>query len=133
MDAAEIELRDSGGSPVSLTISRLPSSLDHLEMGAKNRVVLREARTYRYQLSSGPWARLEPAELFSADDETLCTGRLSPAEAVGIVSVEATDTSGRLHVGQLDIRSAKFEDETAFSTMIADLARLAVESLHQGF
>jgi hypothetical protein len=97
-------------------------------------VVLREARVYRYQFKlEEQLVRVEPAELFNADDFTNRTGRLLAGESVGLVSVEAATASGVIMRGRLDVRSAKFSDEAAFGRMLADLAELSVESLHQGF
>ena len=77
--------------------------------------------------------RLEPAELFDADDSTGLTGRLRPGESVGLVEVQATTADGSVFAGKFDVRSAKFSDEQAFGSMLADLASLSVEALHQGF
>src|SRR5690242_14866223 len=129
MDRARVKLIATDGDAVDLVVSRLPSSADPAGVTeSAGLVTLREARTYRYELTDGSWSRLEPAELFDADDGSRRSGRLLPGEAVGIVSIDATDESGHVYRGQLDVRSAKFEDEEAFSTMITDLASLAVES-----
>jgi hypothetical protein len=135
VESAEVSLEADNGSTARLTISRLPTSDHGPEIqGRSSAVVVREARAYRFQFDvDGAIARLEPAELFDSDDATRRTGRLVPGEAVGLVSVELTTDSGALLRGQFDVRSAKFSDEQAFGRMLADLAELSVEALHQGF
>ncbi|MFE0748028.1 DUF2357 domain-containing protein [Gordonia sp. NPDC058843] len=97
-------------------------------------VTLREATAYRYALAlPGDIRAIEPAELFNFDDETQATGRLNTGETVGVVSIEITTTDETVYRGRIDIRSAKFADEQAFGTMLADLAQLAIEAMHQGF
>lgn len=95
---------------------------------------IREARTYRFEVSvPGSIVQLEPAELFDPDDQLQQSGRLTPRESVGVVDTEVTTSDGVTWRGRFDVRSAKFADESAFGQMLADLAQLAVESLHQGF
>jgi hypothetical protein len=101
-----------------------------------NRAVLtlREGAKYRFEIEGATGlVNLEPSELFDFDDHRRLSGRIEPGEAVGVVTVAATDSSGKTFEGRLDVRSQKFSDETAFASMISDLARIAVEALHQGF
>lgn len=131
----EVELSSADGARCSLQLSTLPGAQEVFEspdpMGL---VTLREARRYRYKFTlDEPIAFVEPAELFDPDDHSWATGRMAPGEAVGIVALLVTTESGRRYEGGLDVRSAKFADETAFATMLADLAALSVEALHQGF
>jgi hypothetical protein len=135
MESAEVRLADDNGGTARLTISRLPTSSHGPEIQERRgAVVVREARAYRFQFDvDGAIARIEPTEIFDSDDATRRTGRLVPGEAVGLISVELTTDSGAVLRGQFDVRSAKFSDEQAFGRMLADLAELSVEALHQGF
>lgn len=135
MDAYSVALRSARGDCASLEVSRLPSSKQTDDLNIFDETVtVREARTYRYRLcSDDPIVELQPAELFDADDVTQRTGRLMPGEAVGLVTVEVTLQSGDVLRGRFDVRPTKLADEQAFAAMLADLARLSVEALHQGF
>jgi hypothetical protein len=135
MRTAEIRLSSDEGTSGRLVVSTLPNSSDALELGARHKLVtLREARRYRYEfVLDADITHIQPAELFDADDRALRTGRLVPGETVGLVDVEIGTSSGHVLRGRFDVRSAKFSDESAFASMLADLAALSVEALHQGF
>ena len=135
MESAEVALIADRGGSARLIIARLPSAAEGPELHSDDQLVLvRESFAYRYHFEiNEPLARVEPAELFNADDTSNRTGRLLPGESVGIVSVEAMTASGRVLRGRFDVRSAKFGDEAAFGQMLSNLAALSVESLHQGF
>lgn len=135
METADVVLHSETGGRGWLRIARLPSAAEGPELDDRRQLVtLREARTYRFELSVAERiTRLEPAELFDADDATQVTGRLRPGEAVGLVDVRVSTSDGSEFVGRFDVRSAKFSDEQAFGSMLADLAALSVEALHQGF
>ena len=135
MESAEVSLAGDDGSTARLIISRLPTSIHGPEtQGHRSAVVVREARAYRFEFDvDGAISRVEPSEIFDSDDTSRRTGRLAPGEAVGLVSVEVTTDSGAVLRGQFDVRSAKFSDEQTFGRMLADLAEVSVEALHQGF
>jgi len=97
-------------------------------------VEVREGLSYRYRFEDFDGiTRLEPSELFDVDDPERLTGRLSPGEAVGVVTIEVDDHRGSTSSAKLTVRAAKFADEAAFQSMLADLAALSVEAIHQGF
>ncbi|MCW3101368.1 MAG: hypothetical protein JWL77_6986 [Chthonomonadaceae bacterium] len=134
MEFVTVALRaESGRVAGSMVISRLPRTVDVPEI-RDDQVTIKEGRSYRYQVDAGePLISLEPSELFGPDDASLLSGRLLPGEAVGLVRVEARTASGALLNGTFDVRAHKFSDEQAFASMLADLAAIAVEALHQGF
>ena len=133
MESATVALRAKSGRLGSLVISRLPTTADSPEI-FDGQVVVKEGRSYRYEVDIGDSiAALEPTELFGPDDLQLQSGRLLPGEAVGLIQVEARAASGERFVGRFDVRTHKFSDEQAFATMLADLAAMSVEALHQGF
>lgn len=141
MDSATVQLVATDGAYGALVISRLPKGPDGPGLSDRDgTVTIREARPYRFKFAipDGILIRdgipqLEPAELFDSDDATWMSGRLVPGESVGIVSVVVTTATGSVLRGRLDVRSAKFSDEQAFGRMLADLAELSVEAMHQGF
>jgi hypothetical protein len=135
VDSANVCLTAEDGGIAWLRISQLPSSRHSIEAPpAEKLVVLREARVYRYELLiEDSVVLIQPSELFDPDDTAGRSGRLTPGEAVGLVTVAMTTSTGRTLRGRFEVRSAKFSDEGAFATMLADLAALSVEALHQGF
>lgn len=135
MESASVQLEAAGGAPGVLVISRLPNAKAGADLSAPNgTVTIREAATYRFKFDvPDVIARVDPAELFDSDDVSRTSGRLVPGESVGIVSVEVVTGAGTTLRGRFDVRSAKFSDEQAFGRMLADLAELSVEAMHQGF
>ncbi|GAA2053423.1 DUF2357 domain-containing protein [Williamsia deligens] len=135
MIPAVVELIGDGDLSGRLTISSLPrASYLNPEVAAAGAVVLREGGVYRFKFDlSEQISKVEPSELFDFDDNSFAAGRLLPGESVGVVSVMVTTASGENYRGRFDVRSAKFSDEQAFGRMLADLAELSIEAMHQGF
>ena len=79
--------------------------------------------------------RLEPAELFDPDDGSLRSGRVTPGDAVGTVTIEAIASSGQVFRGSVDVRSSKFSDEersrACWRTWRLYLSRLFIKALRQ--
>src|SRR6202007_1218102 len=70
-------------------------------------VEVREGASYRYRLEGfGAISSLEPTELFDSDDESRRTGRLTPGESVGVVTVEVGDLQGLFGRGRFTVRPA---------------------------
>lgn len=134
-----VDLAASEGKMCRLRLAKLPRpSAASPELlyrpGAGPVPTLREGAKYRFEVEgTSALASLEPSELFDFDDDRRLSGRIEPGEAVGIVTLTAVDLDGRTFRGRLDVRSHKFADEEAFGSMVADLASVAVEALHQGF
>ena len=135
MDSAVVRLSAVDDVRGKLIVSRLPSSQTGPELSDRDgSVIVREAAVYRFKLEVAEAIQgVEPAELFDTDDATRVSGRLVPGESVGVVSVAVTTVTGSVLRGRFDVRSAKFSDDQAFGRMLADLAELAVEAMHQGF
>jgi hypothetical protein len=134
-----VDLAD-GGDLLRLRISGLPRAnapqpeLAERPGTSRPMLTLREGAKYRFEIDGTTGlVNLEPSELFDFDDNRRLSGRIEPGEAVGLVTVAATDSTGRIFQGRLDVRSQKFADEASFASMVSDLAQIAVEALHQGF
>lgn len=142
--AVNLTLHDlSGSSAGILSIAALPRSdapQDRADDPARPRgepaIQLREAMAYRYRLDLAgvPRVRLEPAEMFDADDSSGRTGRLHTRQYVGDVWITVFDAAGReLGSGALLVRAAKLEHEREYQRMLREIADLAAEAVLQGF
>jgi predicted component of viral defense system (DUF524 family) len=99
-------------------------------------VQLREASSYRYSVDAPDVevVRLEPSELFDADDETGKAGRLYTREYVGNVAITVADDRGQqLGETSLLIKASKLEHEHEYSKMLREIADYAAEAVLQGF
>jgi predicted component of viral defense system (DUF524 family) len=99
-------------------------------------IQLREASSYRYKLEiPGVSAvRLEPAELFDADDSSGMTGRLKTQQHVGDIAITALGEDGdELGVAPVLVRAAKLDHEREYQRMLRDIADVAAEAVFQGF
>jgi hypothetical protein len=144
--SALVTLRDAEGESVgAICIAALPNPnaavpADHSNDPARARyeppIQLREASSYRYalEISTVGAVRLEPAELFDADDSSALTGRLRTQQYVGDVSITVLDPGGReLGSAPILIRAAKLEHEREYQRMLRDIADIAAEAVLQGF
>lgn len=144
--SALVTLRDANGESVgAISIAGLPTPnaavpADRSNDPARGRyeppIQLREASSYRYALEipAVSAVRLEPAELFDADDSSALTGRLRTQQYVGDVSITVLDV-GRRELGSAPIliRAAKLEHEREYQRMLRDIADVAAEAVLQGF
>ncbi len=141
---AILPLRNAHGASVgSLSITALPRSAgpeDRSDDPTRSRhepaVQLREASSYRYTIDvvDAQEVRLEPAELFDADDPSAMTGRLFTRQYVGDVWLTALDPDGdELGSAAVLVKAAKLEHEREYQRMLRDIADLAAEAVLQGF
>jgi Domain of unknown function (DUF2357)/PD-(D/E)XK nuclease superfamily len=133
-------LRGDGDRPVgSLTVARLPGRSDLLDVDPDDdrRFVMAEGGTYRFEIDLD-WrtdsVRVEPAELFSFDDERRLRGRMQPRQHVGRLRVRIEDArSGRDGWAEFDVRPTKLRYEREYRRMLEDVTDVATEALLQGF
>jgi hypothetical protein len=130
-----LTLFDDGGNAVgNLTVTCLPGrqQLTSLNSGV---TALREAGTYRYEVTTGATAvDLEPRELFEPDDSTWKQGRLLPGQAVGRVRIQVKDrANGARGTADVDVLAVKLNHETEYRQMLGDISTVAAEALLQGF
>lgn len=144
--SALVTLRDAKGHSVgAISIAALPNlsaavPMDRTNDPARSRyepaIQLREASSYRYALEMPTLAavRLEPAELFDADDSSALTGRLRTQQYVGDISITVLDRDGReLGSAPILVRAAKLEHQREYQRMLRDIADIAAEAVLQGF
>jgi hypothetical protein len=142
---ATLELRDRAGHVRGhLHFSTLPKAspealvdraADPDRLVNQPPIQAREAQTYHYRAEltdEGP-LKLEPAELFDADDETGLHGRFRPGEAVGLLEMRAYLGDTILTLAELEVRAAKLEHEAEYRQMLRDISEFAAEALMQGF
>ena len=127
-----------------MSIAALPTSnaavpLDRSDDPMRSRhepaIQLREASSYRYKLEipGVAAARLEPSELFDADDSSGLTGCLKTQQSVGDIAITVLGADGaELGSGPVLVRAAKLEDEHEYQRMLRDIADVAAEAVLQG-
>lgn len=119
-----------------LQITQLPKSVHIPEIIGPRRVpTLAEGAEYRYILHLPEGQRIasiDPGESFNPDDASWIGGRIHTRESVGMWEIEVHGTDKQIYRGRLDVRASKL-DEDSFATMLAQLAELSTEVLHQGF
>ena len=143
---AILTLRDGSGAGVgTLSIAALPTanaavpldrSSDPTRSSHEPPIQLREASSYRYELDipGAPAVRLEPVELFDADESSGLTGRLRTQQYVGDVVITAFRRGGgALGAAPILVRAAKLEHEREYQRMLRDIADIASEAVLQGF
>lgn len=136
MSSVVAPLRDGEGRSVGeLTVRRLPGRNDRLELDGE-RIVLEEEGTYGFAIEtveSEAGVELQPShELFSFDDDSCRTGRLSPRQHVGRIRllVRSNSASGS---ATLSVRPRKLDEEHEYRQMLNDIADVATEAILQGF
>lgn len=134
-ESVRLELRNGGGDVVgTLKIADLPSRQD-LTISASGDVALREAATYRYEISTDATnVEVEPRELFDPDDASWTRGRLRPGQAVGCLRIQVADrVTGLAGTADLDVLAVKLDHETEYRQMLTDISSFAAEAVLQGF
>lgn len=130
-----LELRNGEGNVVgTLKIADLPSRQD-LTISARGGVALREAATYRYEISTDATnVEVEPRELFDPDDASWTRGRLRPGQAVGRLRIQVADrVTGLAGTADVDVLAVKLDHETEYRQMLTDISSFAAEAVLQGF
>ncbi|WP_082459916.1 MULTISPECIES: DUF2357 domain-containing protein [unclassified Mycobacterium] len=134
-DSVLLPLRDEDGHVVGeLLIANLPDRHD-ITVSARGDFALREAATYRYEISTDATrVEVEPRELFDADDASRKHGRLRPGQAVGRLRIMVVDCARRLTgTTEVDVVAVKLSHETEYRQMLTDVSSFAAEAVLQGF
>lgn len=127
-------LNDQGGAFGALRVTSLPGHQD-IAVSKRGDFALREGATYRYEIvSEAAGVEVEPRELFDPDDATWKQGRLSPAQSVGRLRIQAIDKTTRLAgTAEVDVVAIKLDHETEYRQMLTDISEFAAEAVLQGF
>jgi hypothetical protein len=131
----QLTLHDDAGNAVGeLLVASLPGR-QHLTLSARADTALREAATYRYEISmEATHVKVEPRELFEPDDATWKRGRLLPGQAVGRLRVQVVDrASGVRGTTDVEVLAVKLDHETEYRQMLTDISTFAAEAVLQGF
>jgi len=131
MASKSLPLRDAAGRERGdLVVSELPRG-SRLAMGGS---ALMEGQQYRYELNGvAEVVRIEPAELFNADDSTLRCGRIIPKQHVGtLVVVVECDGDATLST-TIEIMPTKLTQDDEYRQMLSDITAHAAEAVLQGF
>ena len=96
---------------------------------------LQEGHRYAYRLVGLPGDVLdvEPRELFEPDPDNRATGRFTPRECVGSLTIRVELEDGRLVDAVVEVRPTKLSYEEQYCAMLDQLADHAAEALLQGF
>ena len=101
-------------------------------------VQLLEATEYRFELLAtdprgGPF-RLEPAEVFEADDDSGTQGRLKPGLATGQMTLQILDQLGKPRgAARVEIRSRKLDYLRHYRWMLRDITSVTTELVMERF
>ncbi|MEV4619954.1 DUF2357 domain-containing protein [Asanoa sp. NPDC049573] len=131
MASVSLPLRDATGEERgSLVVWELPRGAPLAADGS----ALLEARQYRYEVNGVAGAvRIEPAELFNADDSSRTRGRITPKQHVGTlgVVVECADTS--VLSTTIEVLPTKLGQVDEYRHMLSDITSHAAEAALRGF
>ena len=133
---ASVEIRSLPGRARWRSIPTIEREADDLSGSAGASLRLLEEVDYRYAIRmKGDEAieRVEPVELFSADDDSNLTGRLGAGRTTGTVRIVVDTASGRRLTGAIEVRSRKLDYETEYRNMLRNLAEQGVELIQSVF
>ncbi|RZT18343.1 hypothetical protein EV589_2597 [Mycobacterium sp. BK558] len=134
-ESLQLSLRSNEGNYFgALLIANLPGRQD-LTISGPGDVALREAATYRYEITTAAEnVEVEPRELFDPDDTSWKQGRLRPGQAVGRLRIKVVDRLTELAgAADVDVLAVKLDHETEYRQMLTDISTLAAEAVLQGF
>lgn len=131
MTSVSLPLRNAAGRDCGdLVVSELPRG-SRLAVGDS---ALLEGQQYRYELKGvADVIRIEPAELFNADDSTHRRGRIIPRQHVGTLVVVVECEGAVVLSTAIEIAPTKLAQVDEYRQMLSDINTHAAEAVLQGF
>jgi hypothetical protein len=122
-----LEISTLPNRPGGLWDSRQEVDVD----GSVEPIQLTESHEYRYAITtSEPQSgsiRVEPSEVFTADDESGLAGRVRPELFTGTLPVSVTLSNGVTGTLRLEVRSKKIDYLRDYRWMLRDIANISAE------
>ena len=105
--------------------------------GSLEAIQLTESHEYRYALTINEFrsasVRVEPPEVFTADDESGLTGRVRPELYTGTLQVWVKVSNGMTGAFRLEVRSRKIDYLRDYRWMLRDIATISAELVMRRF